>query len=101
MTLFYSHWILALHYFQGNIRPQSVTLSEVPFFTSDIGRLTKKEEQIDELLEKAQDLLWQSERPESIAAAAISTGAPDADAAALAAEEASYAAFGNKQERKG
>jgi hypothetical protein len=30
MTLFYSHWMLALHFFQVNIRRQSVTLSEVP-----------------------------------------------------------------------
>jgi hypothetical protein len=44
-------------------------------------------------LEKAEDLLLKCERLESIAAVAISTGAPDADVTALAAGEASSAAL--------
>jgi hypothetical protein len=70
-----------------------MTLSEVLFFT--LGRLSKKMEQIDELTEKAEYLLLESEQLESIVAAAITAGAPDLDvaASALATEEASSAAF--------
>ena len=52
-------------------------------------------EQIDELTEKAEYLLLESEQLESIVAAAITAGAPDLDvaASALATEEASSAAF--------
>jgi len=78
-----------LHFFQGNIQHHSMTLRGLLCLTSGI---SKKEEQIDKLLEKAEDLLLESERLESIAEIAISAGAPDADVAALAAEVASSAA---------
>ena len=79
-----------LHFFQGNIQHQSMTLRGLLCLTSGISK--KEEEQIDKLLEKAEDLLLESERLESIAEIAISAGAPDADVAALAAEVASSAA---------
>ena len=55
-----------------------------------IGRLSKSEEKIDDLMEKAEDLWLEKERLESIA---IATDAPDANAAKLAADEASSAAL--------
>jgi hypothetical protein len=55
-----------------------------------IGRLSKSEEKIDDLMEKAEDLWLEKERLESIA---IAAGAPDANAAKLAADEASSAAL--------
>jgi hypothetical protein len=60
-----------------------------------IGCYSKKEEKVDELLEKAEDLLLEKDWLESIGEIAIFTGAPDADATALAAqaEEASSTAF--------
>jgi hypothetical protein len=58
-----------------------------------IGRLTKSEEKINDLMEKAEDLLLEKERLESIAENAIAAGAPDANAAILAADEASSAAL--------
>jgi hypothetical protein len=54
------------------------------------GRLSKCEEKIDDLMEKAEDLWLEKERLESIA---IAAGAPDANAAKLAADEASSAAL--------
>jgi hypothetical protein len=58
-----------------------------------IGRLSKSEEKIYDLTEKAEDLLLEKERLESIAEIAIAAGAPDANAAVLAADEASSAAL--------
>jgi hypothetical protein len=58
-----------------------------------IGRLSKSEEKINDLAEKAEDLLLEKERLESIAENAIAAGAPDANAAVLAADEASSAAL--------
>jgi hypothetical protein len=58
-----------------------------------IGRLTKSEEKINDLMEKAEDLLLEKEQLESIAENAIAAGAPDANAAILAADEASSAAL--------
>jgi hypothetical protein len=58
-----------------------------------IGRLSKSEEKIYDLVEKAEDLLFEKERLESIAEIAIAAGAPDANAAVLAADEASSAAL--------
>ena len=58
-----------------------------------IGRLTKSEEKINDLTEKAEDLLLEKERLESIAENAIAAGAPNANAAVLAADEASSAAL--------
>ena len=58
-----------------------------------IGRLLKSEEKINDLTEKAEDLLLEKERLESIAENAIAAGAPDANAAVLAADEASSAAL--------
>jgi hypothetical protein len=58
-----------------------------------IGRLTKSEEKINDLMEKAEDLLLEKEQLESIAENAIAAGAPDANAATLAADEASSAAL--------
>ncbi len=58
-----------------------------------IGRLTKSEEKMNDLMEKAEDLLLEKERLESIAENAIAAGAPDANAAILAADEASSAAL--------
>jgi len=55
-----------------------------------IGRLSKSEEKIDDLMEKAEDLWLEKERLESIA---IAAGAPDANAAKIAADEASSAAL--------
>jgi hypothetical protein len=55
-----------------------------------IGRLSKSEEKIYDLMEKAEDLWLEKERLESIA---IADGAPDANAAKLAADEASSAAL--------
>ncbi len=55
-----------------------------------IGRLSKSEEKIDDLMEKAEDLWLEKERLESIA---IAAGAPDANAAKLAADETSSAAL--------
>jgi len=55
-----------------------------------IGCLSKSEEKIDDLMEKAADLWLEKERIESIA---IAAGAPDANAAKLAADEASSAAL--------
>jgi hypothetical protein len=55
-----------------------------------IGRLSKSDEKIDDLMEKAGDLWLEKERLESIA---IAAGAPDANAAKLAADEASSAAL--------
>jgi hypothetical protein len=55
-----------------------------------IGHLSKSEEKIDDLMEKAEDLWLKKERIESIA---IAAGAPDANAAKLAADEASSAAL--------
>ena len=43
-----------------------------------IGRLLKSEEKINDLTEKAEDLLLEKERLESIAENAIAAGAPDA-----------------------
>jgi hypothetical protein len=56
----------------------------------------KIEEQIDELSEKAEDLLLESDQQESVAVVAIYTGAPDADVATLAAEEASSCSSGSR-----
>ena len=42
------------------------------------GRLLKSEEKINDLTEKAEDLLLEKERLESIAENAIAAGAPDA-----------------------
>ena len=56
-----------------------------------IGHLSKSEEKIDDLTEKAEDLLLEKERLESIAENAIASGAPDANAAVLAVDEASSA----------
>jgi hypothetical protein len=58
-----------------------------------IGCLSKSEEKINDLTEKAEDLLLEKERLESISENAIAAGAPDANAAILAAEEASSAAL--------
>ncbi len=58
---------------------QSETLSKVLFFIS--GNTRKKGEQIDELSEKADNLLLENQQVESIAETAISTGALDADVA--------------------
>jgi hypothetical protein len=58
-----------------------------------IGRLSKSEEKINDLAEKAEDLLLEKERLESIAENAIAAGVPDANAAVLAADEASSAAL--------
>ena len=58
-----------------------------------IGRLSKSEEKIYDLMEKAEDLWLEKERLESIAENAIAAGAPDANAAILAADEASSAAL--------
>jgi hypothetical protein len=59
-----------------------------------IRHLSKIFEQIDDLLlHIAEELLLESEQLEFISADAISTWSPDADVAALAAEEASLAAF--------
>jgi hypothetical protein len=58
-----------------------------------IGHLTKSEEKINDLTEKAEDLLLEKERLESIADNAIAAGAPDANAAILAADEASSSAL--------
>jgi hypothetical protein len=58
-----------------------------------IGRLTKSEEKINDLTEKAEDLLLEKEQLESIAENTIAAGAPDANAAILAAVEASSAAL--------
>ena len=58
-----------------------------------IGRLSKSEEKINDLTEKAEDLLLEKERLESIAENAIAAGAPDANAAVFAADEASSAAL--------
>ena len=55
-----------------------------------IGRLLKSEEKIDDLMEIAEDLWLEKELLESIA---IAAGAPDANAAKLAADEASSAAL--------
>ncbi len=55
-----------------------------------IGRLSKSEEKIDDLMEKAEDLGLEKEQLESIA---IAAGAPDANAAKLATDEASSAAL--------
>jgi len=56
-------------------------------------RLKKSEEKINDLPEKAEDLLLEKERLESIAENAIAAGAPDANAVVLAADEASSAAL--------
>ena len=58
-----------------------------------MGRLTKSEEKINDLTEKAEDLLLEKEQLESIAENAIVAGAPDANAAVLAADEVSFAAL--------
>jgi len=58
-----------------------------------IGRLMKSEEKINDLTENAEDLLLEKERLESIAENAIAAGAPDANAAVLATDEASSAAL--------
>ena len=58
-----------------------------------IGRLTKSEEKMNDLMEKAEDLLLEKERLESIAENAIAAGAPDPNAAISAADEASSAAL--------
>jgi hypothetical protein len=58
-----------------------------------IGRLSKSEEKIYDLTENAEDLLLEKERLESIAENAIAGDAPDANAAVLAADEASSAAL--------
>jgi hypothetical protein len=58
-----------------------------------IRRLLKSEEKITDLTEKAEDLWLEKERLESIAENAIAAGAPDANAAVLAADEASSAAL--------
>jgi len=58
-----------------------------------IGRLSKSEEIINDLTEKAEDLLLEKERLESIAENANAAGAPDANAAVLAADEASSTAL--------
>ena len=58
-----------------------------------IGRHSKSEEKINDLVEKAEDLLLKKERLESIAENAIAAGAPAANAAVLAADEASSAAL--------
>jgi hypothetical protein len=58
-----------------------------------IGRLLKSEEKIEDLTEKAEDLWLEKERLESIAENAIAAGAPDANAAVLAADEASSTAL--------
>ena len=50
-----------------------------------IGRLSKSEEKIYDLMEKAEDLWLEKERLESIAENAIAAGAPDADDASSAA----------------
>ena len=55
-----------------------------------IGCLLKSEEKIDDLMEKLEDLWLEKDRIESIA---ITAGAPDANAAKLAADEASSAAL--------
>ena len=55
-----------------------------------IGHLSKSEEKIDDLMEKAEDLWLKKEQIESIA---IAAGAPDANAAKLAADEASSTAL--------
>ena len=58
-----------------------------------IGCLSKSEEKINDLTEKAEDLLLEKERLESISENAIAAGAPDANAAVLATDEASSAAL--------
>ena len=58
-----------------------------------IGHLSKSEEKNNDLTEKAEDLLLEKERLESIAEYAIAAGAPDANAAVLAADEASSTAL--------
>jgi hypothetical protein len=80
--------------FLSGKHPMSISDSEQGTLLH-IGRLLKKEEQIDELTEKAEHLLLESEQLESSVGAAITTGAPDSDvaASALAAEEASSTAF--------
>ncbi len=57
------------------------------------GRLSKSEEKINDLAEKAEDLWLEKEQLESIAENAIAAGVPDANAAVLAADEASSAAL--------
>jgi flagellar biosynthesis GTPase FlhF len=58
-----------------------------------IGRLSKSEEKIYDLMEKAEDLWLEKERLESIAENAIAAGAPDPNAAISATDEASSAAL--------
>ena len=58
-----------------------------------IGRLLKSEEKINDLTEKAEDLLLEKERLESISEYAIAAGAPGANATVLAADEASSTAL--------
>jgi hypothetical protein len=54
-----------------------------------IGRLSKSEEKINDLAEKAEDLLLDKEQLESIAEYAIAAGAPGANATVLAADTTS------------
>jgi hypothetical protein len=58
-----------------------------------IGRLSKSEEKIYDLMEKAEDLWLEKEQLETIAENAIAAGAPDPNAAISAADEASSAAL--------
>ena len=58
-----------------------------------IENLSKSEEKMNDLAEKAEDLWLEKERLETIAKNAIAAGAPDANAAVLAADEASSAAL--------